>query len=167
MLEILGTIGFDWRVAIANLVSFLIIFFILKKYVFGPLGKTIDERKRDINDGLNKAKQSETELLVAKQKVEEELTDARNEANKIIAKAKKSGDELIDRANNEASTKVDEAMDQANKNIEKRKEQMERDLLEKTADLVTLGVAKILDEDLDDAKNKGISKRALETLKKS
>ncbi len=167
MLEILGTIGFDWRVALANLVSFLIIFYILKKYVFGPVGKTIEERKKTIDDGINKAKQSETELLVAQQKAEEELKEAKNKANQIIAEAKQSGDDLVTRAKEEASKKADEAMDQANKNIEKRKEQMERDVLEKTAGLVSLGVAKILDEDIDTKQNESISKRALEILKKS
>lgn len=166
-MEVLTNIGFDWQVALANFISFLLIFWILKRYAFGPMGKIIDERKKIINDGVSKAQQSETELLVAKQKAEEELKAARNEANQIVAKAKENGDDLLSRAQADANGKADEAMTQAQKNIEKQKEQMERDLLEKTAGLVAQGVAKILDEDVDTTQNESISKRALETLKKS
>jgi F-type H+-transporting ATPase subunit b len=167
MQEVLANIGFDWQVALANFINFMIIFFILKKYVFGPTGEVIEKRREKIQAGINNAKDSETELLVAKQKVEEELKKARNEANQIMAKAKKNGDDLITRAQKEADGKADKVLAEAKKNIEKQKEQMEHDLLEKTAGLVTKGVSKILEENIDTAKNESISKRALEILKQS
>lgn len=166
-MEVLQSIGFDWQVALANFINFLIIFFILKRYVFGPVGHIINQRKKLIDDGVNMAQQSETELLVAQQKAEEEIKNAKKEANAIIAKAKESGDDLIARAETEASEKADQAMTQANKNIEKRKEQVEKELLEKTAGLVATGVAKILNEDIDETRNHNISKRALEHLNQS
>lgn len=166
-MEVLTNIGFDWQVAVANFISFLLIYWILKKYAFGPIGKIIDERKKVINEGVSRAQESETELLVAKQKAEEELKEARSQANQIVAKAKENGDDLLARAQADAEGKADIEMDKAHKNIEKQKEQMERDLLEKTAGLVALGVAKILDEDVDAKQNESISERALETLKKS
>lgn len=165
-MEVLNNIGFDWQVALANFISFLLIFWILKKYAFGPIGTIIEKRKNIIEEGLTKAEQSETELLISKQKAEQELKDARSQANQIIAKAKESGDKLVLQAESEASGKADEFMAEAHKTIEKQKEQMEKELLEKTAGLVVKGVAKILDEDVDAAKNESISKRALEALKK-
>ena len=66
MLEILGNIGFDWPVALANLVNFLIIFFLLHKFVFKPLGKTVEKRKRDIADGLAAADKNQQLLLDTK-----------------------------------------------------------------------------------------------------
>ena len=166
-MDVLTNIGFDWQVALANFISFLLIFWILKKYAFGPIGNIIDERKKIIDEGVDKAQQSETELLVAKQKAEEELKKARNEANQIVAKAKENGDDLVARAEKDAAGKADIAMEKAHKTIEKQKEQLEKELLEKTAGLVAKGVAKILDEDVDATKNQSISKRALEALHKS
>lgn len=166
-MDVLNNIGFDWQVALANFISFLIIFWILKKYVFGPVGEIIEKRTKLIEEGVSKAEQSETELLVAKQKAEEELKQARNEANQIIAKAKESGDDLVARAEKTAAGKADEFMANAKKDLEKQKEQIEKDLLQKTAGLVALGVQKILDEDIDTKQNKSISDRALEALKKS
>lgn len=166
-MDVLQNIGFDWQVALANFVNFMLIFFILKKYVFNPTGKVIKERNEEIQRGLDNAKNSETELLVAQQKAEEELKKARNEANQIVAKAKENGDELVAHAEQEAGKAADKAMAEAQKNIEKQKEQMEKDLLAKTAGLVAQGVSKILGEDVDTSKNAAINERAVEALKES
>lgn len=166
-MEVLTNIGFDWQVALANFINFMIIFFILKKFVFAPTAEVIKKRQEKIQAGIDNAKNSETELLVAKQKADDELKAARSEANQIVAKAKENGDDLVARAQKDADRKADIVMADAQKNIEQQKEQMEKTLLEKTAGLVALGVAKILGEDIDVQKNESISKRAFETLKKS
>lgn len=167
MQEVLANIGFDWQVALANFINFMIIFFIMKKYVFGPVSEVIEKRQETIQSGIDNAKNSETELLVAKQKADEELKEARNEANQIVAKAKENGDDLLARAQADADSKVEIEMAQAHKNIVKQKEHMEREVLDKTAGLVIQAVEKILDEDVDAAKNESLSKRALEALKQS
>lgn len=166
-MDVLTNIGFDWQVALANFISFLLIFWILKRYAFGPIGKIIDERKKIIEEGVNKAEQSETELLVAQQKADETLKTARTEANQIVARAKENGDTLVLQAETAARGKADEFMEQATKNIEKQKNQMEEELLEKTAHLVVMGVSKILDTDVDANQNEALNKRALKVLKES
>jgi len=145
MLEILGTIGFDYRVAIANLVSFLIIYFILKKWVFGPMKKIIDDRRSMIQQGIDKAQQSETELLVAQQQAEEALKQARAEANGIVASAKETADDQLAHAKKKAQEEADAIVAKADVQIEKNKTQMEKELFEKTAGLVAMGVQKILE----------------------
>ena len=94
-MEVLSNIGFDWQVALANFINFLIIFYILKKFVFGPIGKIIQKRNSIIQEGVSKAQQSETELLVAQQKASEEIKAAKSHANQIIADAKETGDKSI------------------------------------------------------------------------
>ncbi|MFT6361082.1 MAG: F-type H+-transporting ATPase subunit b [Candidatus Paceibacteria bacterium] len=166
MLEILGTIGFDYRVAIANLVSFLIIYFILKKYVFGPMKKLIDQRQTTIQEGIDKAQESETELLVAQQKATEHIKTAKAEANDIVASAKENADDQINHAKNTAQQEAAAIVKNADTQIEKNKLQMEKELLQKTAGLVALGVQKILDEDVDQKRSAELGGRALELLNK-
>lgn len=165
MLEILGTIGFDWRVAIANLVSFLIIFWILKKWVFGPVGNIISERRAKIEQGLNNAQASEEVLNKAQDDAEGIIKEAKGEARDIVSKAHDTASEMVARAEGDAQAKADGIIADANDSIEKTKQQVEKELFEKTAGLVALGVQKILDEDMDDKKNASVSKRALEMMK--
>lgn len=166
-MDVLANIGFDWQVALANFVNFLIVFWILKKYVFKPIGKTIEERNALIDSGIENAKNSENELRLAQEKAEEEIKNARSEANQIVARAKENGDDLLGRAQKDADQKADIAIAEAQKAITKQKEQMEKELLEKTAGLVAKGVSKILDEDIDDAKNADLNQRALEAMKQA
>lgn len=88
LLGILGKIGFDWQVALANLFNFLIIFFILKRYAFGPIGKLIKERQEKIDQGLKNAETNSKLLADTKKEYEAVLLEARTQANQIIVNAK-------------------------------------------------------------------------------
>ena len=167
MLEILGTIGFDWQVALANLVSFLIIFAILKKWVFGPIGEILQKRKETIQQGINRAQQSQQELSKAQVASDEILKEARKEANHIVAEAKQRGDEVITKATTKAQHEAEILTNKAHESIEKEKEMMQRDLFSKTAHLVSLGVQKILEEDITDDRDKDLVDRALIKLQEN
>jgi len=166
-MEVLNSIGFDWQVALANFINFLIIFLILRRYVFGPVKDIIEKRKHTIEDGINNAQKSETELLMSKQKAEEEIKTAKHQANQIIATAKETGDASISLAQQTAADEASSIVAKARTQIEKDKDQMEKDLLEKTAGLVALGVEKILSEDVDPQRSVSVSKRALDILKQN
>jgi F-type H+-transporting ATPase subunit b len=163
---LISTFHIDVKIIIAQIVNFAIVFVVLYVFALKPLAKLMRERRAEIEKGLTDAKSSETELLVAKQKAEVELKKARAEANVILGEAKKKSDLIISDANKKAEEKIKESTSQAKNIILKEREQMEKELLEKTAGLVSLGVKKILDEDIDAKKNESINKRALEILKK-
>jgi len=164
-MEILRNIGFDWQIALANFINFLIIFAILKYFVFGPVQKIIDARNAKIADGLDKAQQSEQALLVAEQKADEEIKTAKSQANQIVADAKEVADAQVLHATTQAEQSAAEVLKKADAQIEKNKAQMEKELLEKTAGLVALGVEKILQEDVNETRNADVNKRALDILK--
>jgi F-type H+-transporting ATPase subunit b len=165
MTEVLNNIGFDWQIALVNFINFLIIFWILKKWVFGPVGKIITARTEKIQAGIDQAQQSETELLVAKQKAEKEIKAAKGQANQIVADAKENADAQVAHAGQAAQKEAAGILKNADAQIEKNKAQMEKELFEKTAGLVTLGVEKILKEELTKERNETLNKRALDILK--
>lgn len=164
-MEVLENIGFDWQIALANFINFLIIFYILKRFVFEPVKKIVDERQVKIQAGIDKAQQSETELLVAQQKAQQEIKAARSQANQIIADAQEQADSQVSAAKGTAEKEAQSVLDNAQAQIEKNRKTMEKELFEKTAGLVALGVQKILDEEVDAKKNASLNKRALEILK--
>jgi len=84
ILSVLGSIGFNWHVALANFINFLIILFILNKFVFKKVLKTIDERKSLIAKGLEEASLAE-----------KKLSSARQESDEIISLSKKEGENII------------------------------------------------------------------------
>src|SRR5262245_13672557 len=51
----LGALGVEWNLFVAQLVNFAIVFFVMWKYVYTPLMKTLDERTARIEKGLKDA----------------------------------------------------------------------------------------------------------------
>jgi len=116
LLEILGNVGFDWKVALANFVNFLIILFILNKFFFKSLGKTLDERKKKIVEGLTLRDEAErdrknafaekTAILSGAREEETKLLHAAHEKAEVlrtslIVKAKKDAQDIIVKAESE------------------------------------------------------------------
>ena len=146
-MEVLSNIGFDWQVALSNFVTFVLIYLILKKWVFGPVSETLAKRKATIEEGVNKAEQSELVLSEAQEEAEGIIKDSKQEANSIVADAKNRGDALVSKATTEAQTQADEVHARAKESLKKEQQNMEQELLAKTAGLVSRGVKKLLKEE--------------------
>lgn len=85
ILNILGSVGFNWHVALANFFNFLIILFLLYKFFFKKIGTAIDERHSVIERGLNQAREAEIALSKAEEEKNIILRDARKERDIIVA----------------------------------------------------------------------------------
>jgi len=154
MKEVLANIGFDWQVALSNFVTFLIIFFILKKYVFSPMGNILEERKKKIEEGLAKSEQSREELLHARKKVQEELAEAKAEANRIIAEAQEKSDRIVAEAEERARERIREEERRMKERIEQEVREAEARVKQNAARLVTKAVERILMEDLSEEQDR-------------
>lgn len=110
ILNILGSVGFNWHVALANFVNFLIILFILNKFFFGKIGKTIRERQDVIERGITQASDAERALTSAEEKKQEIIHNAKKEGHVIVSEAQTQAELLAasikKEAEQEAATKM-------------------------------------------------------------
>lgn len=107
ILNILGSVGFNWHVALANFFNFLIILFLLNKFFFKKIGKTIDTRHDIIERGLNQAKDAEKALSLAEEQKSELLKAARKERDTIVAKGEALARDLALKIEHEAQVSID------------------------------------------------------------
>jgi F-type H+-transporting ATPase subunit b len=148
MLEILEKVGFDWQVALANFINFLIIFFVLKKFAFKPILKMIDERKEKIKTGLEDAEKAKTDLLMAEEIGKKEVSKAKIEANSIVGEAEKKATSIIKKSEEEALIVKSSITKEAEKDIEKKKESLKKELEKENANLIISSVEKLLKENI-------------------
>ncbi len=59
MEKLLESFGIDYKILIAQIINFALIFFLLYKFLFNPFKKVIEERKKKIYEGLKKWQESE------------------------------------------------------------------------------------------------------------
>ncbi len=161
---ILSNIGFDWPVALANLVNFLIIYYILKRFAFGPIKETLAQRRLKIEEGIENARRAETELLMAKQEYERHVAEGKNEANEIIAHARVREEAILAKAEREAVQEASLIKHEAEEHIARARTRMEAEVRERTADLVIAGVEKLLQDSLDPRKQSLLVERGVSGL---
>lgn len=75
-----------------TLVMFGITLFIMKRYVFGPLGEAIEKRRTHIAQSLEEAERSRDEATTMLEDYKARLVDARKEADSLREQGRKEGE---------------------------------------------------------------------------
>lgn len=145
MNEILGKIGFEWQVALANLINFLIIFFVLKKFAFEPIGKMIRERREKIEKGIADAQKAEKDLANADAQKTEIIREARVSAERMVTGSQADGKEIVKEAQNKANREREEILKQAKLDAAKEKSVGEEALRLEASKLIAGGMKKIIE----------------------
>jgi F-type H+-transporting ATPase subunit b len=159
ILNILGSVGFNWHVALANFVNFLIILYILNKFFFRKLGKTIDDRKSVIDRGLAQASEAEKALAKAEEKKKEIIHTAKRESHAIIEEAKVQAEELASSIRIAAEEDIaSKRQDLASKEA-KLRQKVEKDLSEEAPFLVAKLYAHTLRKNLTEKDNNELIER--------
>lgn len=153
IIENLGKIGFEWKMALFNLINFLILFAILKKFFFAPIVKVIDERQLKANEGVENFQKAKTELQMAQQKAQTLIDSGKVEANKIIEKASLTAKDVAEQLKTQAKGDIDLLVAQAKKNIDIDKKEMKEALRKDMVEVVVNVAEKVLSEKIDAKKD--------------
>ncbi len=159
LLDILGNIGFDWKVALANLANFLIIFWLLNKFIFGRVRDILKKRKEDIRSSIEESQKAKTAILMAEEEKKGILAEAKMEAGVIAENAYKKAKQTVEMAIKDAEKEARAVVKDAEKIIEKKKLESEKELKKKTSDLVIAGLEKVLSSEISAVQHEKIIKK--------
>ena len=134
-------LNLNWEI-IWVFVNLLILFLLMKKFLFGPITKLLDERAKGVADTLD---QAETQLAEYTQ----QLASARGEAAHIVEEARKRADLAYSRRMDEAAQDVQHLNEQAARQRAADREAMLASAQKQVADLVLLTTAKVSQRTLD------------------
>ena len=99
-------IGVNFWDALFVLLNTLTIFFVARKFLFGPVMKLIKERQQEIDDLYTKAGQAKEQASVLRGEYEQKLSEAQQTSERIVKEAVARGqsreEEIIRQANNMA-----------------------------------------------------------------
>lgn len=106
-------LGVNPWTALFILLNTLTIFFVAKKYLFGPVMKMIEDRQKEIDDMYLEAGTAKTEAHAMEAEYKEKLAAASETSERIVKEAVARGqsreEEIIRQANAEASAILDKA----------------------------------------------------------
>lgn len=153
ILNILGSVGFNWHVALANFFNFLIILFLLNKFFFKKIGTTISTRHAIIERGLNQAKDAEKALAEASEEKKSILKDARKERDTIVAQGEALARDLALKIEHEAQISIEARTAKLREQEIQLSSEIEKAFAHKAPHLVAKLYAKTLMRDLTEEDN--------------
>jgi F-type H+-transporting ATPase subunit b len=146
---LLGTFGVSWKLFAAQLFNFAILLFVLKRWVYQPLLRVLDERKRKIEEGLERAKRAEITLAEASMREGEVIAKANAEARDILANAKAKGDQERQAILARTKSDIERERQELSSGIQREREEARAGLSAETADLVTAAAERVIGKSLD------------------
>ena len=104
-----------------QLVTFLIVLFLLTKFAWKPIMNALRERETSIENALSAAEKAKLEMQGLKAENEKLLAEARMERDKILKEASDAGNALVENARNKANEEGTRMIAQAREAIENEK----------------------------------------------
>ncbi len=132
-----------------TLVCFGITFFVLRKYAFGPIQKTIDERRERIRSSVEEAEHARAEARRLLEEHKQLIAQAKNEAGGILAEARKVADSQRDRAREEIEADRQRRLEDTRKQIEAETARALDQIRAEVADLTLIAASKVTGKVLD------------------
>ena len=132
-----------------TLLAFLIVFFILAKYAWKPILKSLDEREKNITDSILSADNVRKEMSELKSENEALLAKAREERSQMMREAKETRDKIIQEAREQARTETSKIVADAQIVINQQKMAAITDLKNQVGNLVLEVSEKVLRRELN------------------
>ncbi len=99
-------LGVHWEKILAQVILFLIVYLILKKFAFGPIMAILEDRQQRIAKGEENLKKIAADLAAAEARQSEIVNNANTKADKMISDARESADSLGEKKRVEATNEA-------------------------------------------------------------
>lgn len=147
----LGALGLNLQAFLFQLISFVIVLILLRKFVYGRLVSTLEARRTAVMESLDQAKEAAKKLESAEDSVSKLIVQARKEAEAIVALATRESASMIEEAEKKAGKRAEHIIQNAESRLEQDIVAARTALRKETAELVAAATEKILRQKLDTA----------------
>lgn len=147
--SLIETFHIDWKLFLAQIVNFAIVFGVLYWFAFKPLAKVMAERSKKIEKGLDDAKKIEEQLAMTKAEFNKSISEAKKQSVLILEKAAADADAKKAATVARAKEEIGQIINQEKQKMQTEKAQTLKEIKREVADLVVLSVEKILAKKFD------------------
>ena len=149
-------IGVNFWTALAVLINTLIIFFVGKHFLFGPVKNMIDSRQKEIDTMYAEADEAKVQAAAMQREYEEKLSVAAATSEKIVkdavSRGQKREEEILRQANAEASA----ILEKANADIAQEKKKALNDAKNEISGIAMAIAEKVVGRELNENDQKDL-----------
>ena len=155
-MEILNQFGVQPVLLLAQVVNFLILLFILKRFLYKPILQALEKRKELIVKTLKNAEESEKIYAEAKEKSDRIITNASEQSRKILDESNKVAAQIVDGATKKVAEILQAAQKEASKLVDIERVKLNQALKEHIGELVVVTYEKVNGKKLTEKQRKDI-----------
>jgi F-type H+-transporting ATPase subunit b len=146
----LGQLGINAWFLGSQIVSFVILWVVLQRYVFPVITRMLDRRAAAIREGIENAEKAKRELAEAEARIQQMMAQARQEAQQTLAQAVSAAEHVRAELEKEARGRADQIIQQAQVRIQQETARAKAELRTQVADLAILAASRVLGASLSD-----------------
>ena len=159
-----GAFNINWKSFIFQLITFVLVLLIFKRWVLPPISKTLDERRKTLEQSLVNAKQTEEALAKAEDKASDIMKTAREQADRALAEANTQAKDIIAKAETAADTQAQRLVAEAKEQLGHERQKLEEQLRGELAELVVMTTEKVLRQKIDKKQDARLVETAIKEL---
>ena len=149
--EFQSFIGVDFWTALFTLLNFLAVFFVGKRFLWGPVTKMVQERQKEIDDMYSEADTARASAKAMEEEYQGKLSDARATSEQIVRDAVSRGQAREEEIIRQASAEASAMMDKAAADIALEKKKAINDAKDEIAGIALEIAGKVVGSQLSDA----------------
>lgn len=132
----------------------LLLFILLKIFLFKPIGKMLDDRTQSIQKDIDDAERAKREAEELKAQYESSISEAKEEAGRILREAHDEAETERENIIRKSHEEAESIVSAAGESIENERKRVIRQAHAEIADLAIEAASKVIGENLDDEKNR-------------
>jgi F-type H+-transporting ATPase subunit b len=159
--NLLDTFGWNPPFFFAQLINFILVILVLRKFAFGPIQAMLEQRRARIAEGEANLVKIQQQLAESERHTAEAIAKANDEAARLIAEAKQGAAILSEQKTQEAIASAQQILSKAEAAARAEREQIAAELKREFGRLVTATTAQVTGKVLSSDDQKRINDEAL------
>jgi len=147
---------------LVSIVNFVVILYLLRRYLWGPILTVLANRAEKIREGLAMAEAAKVERERMKAEVERLLADARRDAQAIGERMTKAAEAAAADIRAQAKAEADRIRERGREDAKQLHDQALAQLRSELAGMVVLAASRVLGRELDPEKHRALIEQSLD-----
>jgi F-type H+-transporting ATPase subunit b len=164
MFEALGIL---WINLLWQILAFLVLLWLLNKYLYKPAVRIFDERANRIGESMQQAEQIKRDNAAAAERAQQIIAEAQAQTRDMLTQAQQVSQRTIAAAQAEAREQRERLLADAHKQIEVDTQRAKDELRREVARLTILAASKVIGKSLDTPDHYRLVDEALAEVEKS
>ncbi len=138
-----GSLGIDWKMLLFQIIAFVFLLWLLNKYVFPVIIKSIDDREKKIAEGQRLAEEAIARADSANDEIADLMKQAKKDAAAIVNDAKDQASKMAADSDKKAKERAERIVANAHDDIVREIANAKKELHNETIELVALATEKV------------------------